>query len=149
MSQFVLFGPLMCTAGEKVGGRNDLGRCGQRVHHQGGRVEGRVLGREWQQWSPGQLVSFFEVFHVLYWTFLLIHLIIPLHWSAKLLMFGNLHRMHIGIKCFFRKGAGLDQRRGTLAREEQGSWWKDRKLPAADLLGGEENRSSGGWVGRE
>ena len=54
--------------------------------------------------------------------------------------------MHIGM--FYRTGVGLDQRRGTLAREEQGSWWKDRKLPAADLLGGEENRSSGGMGGQ-
>ena len=92
--QFDLSGPLTCTGGEEVGGRDDLGRCGQRVHHQGGRVEGRVLGREWQQWSPGQLVSFFEVFHVLYWTLLLIQ-------KHFLLLRGNVNQ--ITLECISKE----------------------------------------------
>ena len=40
---------------------------------------------------------------------------------------------HIYVKNVRLTGVGLDQRHGTLASEEQGWWWKNRKFPAANL----------------
>ena len=77
MLQFDLSGPLTCTGGEEVGGRDDLGRCGQRVHHQGGFVEDHVLCRECG--VQVYCILFFEMFHVLYLISMSIHLIITHH----------------------------------------------------------------------
>ena len=79
----------------------------------------------------------------------MIHLIIPLHWSGKLLMFGNLHRMHIGIKCFI--GQVLD------LTKDVGHWQGKSRVVGGrtenylQRISSEVKKTDHqvGWVGRE